>query len=115
MLVSSRLYPLSSSARSLTSGTVSAMIFDVRGIDYVQIQLVASTTWPSGLVVSAVGCIGDAPDYFGAFPTAIDKTADGLTPLIATSGVDWLKVYTSTTADSITVEVRANALRESGT
>ena len=109
-----RLQPISNSSRSLSSATTQAMIFDVRSVDYFIPLLDQSTTWASGFVVSVYGCIGDSPDLFKPFDTAITYTADGLKKAVDVLGVDYVKVYTSTTAGSITVDVRANGERIGG-
>lgn len=109
-----RLQPISNSAPYLTSGTTTAMIFDVRAVDYFVCTLIPSDTWPSGLVVTVQGCIGDSPDAFEGFDTAVTHSARGLKKAVDVLGVDFVKVYVSTTAGSITVEVRANGERVGG-
>lgn len=98
--------------RTLDSSYTSALIYDVRSLVYVQFQVAASGAWPGSLVLTAQGCIGPSPNLWGGFNTAITATADGILKRIDVLGVDWLRLYVSTTGGSVTVEVRANGLSE---
>lgn len=116
MYRSREIFPIGrKAAQSLDTSITSGVVYDVREFEAIEFQLVKSTTWPSGAILTLQGCTRDDPNTWTALQTNVTFDAtnvDNLSGLIPTIGIAFVRLYVSTTGTSITVEVYARGVWE---